>query len=525
MKKLLIAIFALFLCAAVGLGIFIATFDADRYRPLLLQKASEALNMPVELGHLSLTWNNGLALHLKNLSLHAAVDKKIKSVQIPKADVVVRLKPLLHKEIQIASIIAQDGQVDFDDLSVRDVDIKVKDFSLTRQFSFEVIAAVAGDEQNARIHGLLQLPQKNQKGFFEKTTVQIGLADLDLETLAKAIPATRSLGLEGNLGGRLELHFDRVVLEPQAIQNLKASAQWKNGAIKPRSLPGPLEKIQLSVDVSDGDIKIENFSANFLKGTLQVSGTIRQFQTQALSDFKCSASDLDIDVGNDQTPHLGGHLSFDFAGKASGIGWPQIAQTLSGQGRLVLKDGVLLNFNLIRKTIEKISIIPGAQEAIERRLPDFYKAKLNEPSTPLQPIDWPFFMQNGTLFFDRLMLVTELLLIEGYGQVGLDKTVQISANMHIHQNLSGALVNAVPLIQPLLNSQGEIQIPATIHGQLPKIKVTPDKEYLTQKLIASQAQDLVMNLVQKPGQTLTGDSSLDFKNILNQALGKVSKKS
>jgi hypothetical protein len=66
MKKALIALACLSLCVAAGVGIFIATFNADRYRPLAVNKMSETLGLPVEMGRLSLVWKNGLALRVEN---------------------------------------------------------------------------------------------------------------------------------------------------------------------------------------------------------------------------------------------------------------------------------------------------------------------------------------------------------------------------------------------------------------------------------------------------------------------------
>ena len=95
----------IFLCAALGLGVFIATFDANRYGRLVVQKASEAIGRPVHLGHLSLVWKNGIALRLEDLIVYADAGKKSKALSLQEASVVVRLLPLLHKEIQIASVV------------------------------------------------------------------------------------------------------------------------------------------------------------------------------------------------------------------------------------------------------------------------------------------------------------------------------------------------------------------------------------------------------------------------------------
>ena len=598
----------IFLCAALGLGVFIATFDANRYGRLVVQKASEAIGRPVHLGHLSLVWKNGIALRLEDLIVYADAGKKSKALSLQEASVVVRLLPLLHKEIQIASVVLvkpvvqlvrnaegsvqimgvstptspaaqpgpgasgsssssmllsvnsftiQKGEVDFEDhspaspvsLSVRDLDVKVKKFSLTQPFSFDVATALFSAKQNVHLSGLLKLPQSGQTGYLEKAIFQTGLADWDLAKLAKAFPAVKAAGLEGNMGGKFQLECKHMDLGTQSLKNLEASAKLLNGAVKLQSLDSPFENIQLSARVLGGNIEVENFSAKFAKGVVKGSGAVQKFQTQAISDIKYSASELSIEdlaAAGGQAPHLGGRLSLDLTGSARGLTWPQISQTLSGQGHLVLKDGVLLNYNLLREVVQKISIIPGAEGVLQQQLPNLYKAKLGEPSTLLAPIDLPFVIQNGRIMFDRLVLATDFILLEGSGEVGLDKTIQARSTLHIHRDLSSVMVSLLPQIQILTNGQGEIEIPVQIQGQFSRVMILPDKDYLTQKLLSAQAQQFVTGLVKDPSKGIqqvrnlldkpigTGEAGVKnsvqelfgsksgLKNLLNQAIGQQS---
>jgi hypothetical protein len=595
MKKILIVILVIFLCVAAGTGIFIATFNADRYRPTVVQKVSEVLGVPVELGRLSLVWKNGVALRLENFSVYTDMDKKNKSIELPDASAVIRLMPLLHKEVQIASIslinptvflqrnadgivklegtkisadapdastspekssgistspeksktslpvsvdslVIKNGRLDFKDdlsampapLSVRDLDVKVKNFSLVRPFSFDITAALFSAKQNVHLSGLLMLPQEGQKGSLEKFVFKTGLADWDLAQLSQALPSLEAVGLEGNLGGRLELQCDHMDLDAQFMKNLEASVKLQNGAVKLQSQKSPFENIQLTARFSGENLTIENFSSNFAKGLLKGSGTVQRLQTETLSDFKLGASDLAIDElmpegKGGQAPHLGGRLSVDFEGKSRGLQWAQISETLSGQGRFSLRDGVLLNYNLLREVIEKISIIPGAENIIQQYLPDFYKAKMGEPSTLLKPMDLPFNVQNGKILFDRLLLETDLLSLEGAGEVGLNKIIQARAILRMDKGLSGILVKIVPQVQFLTNPRAEVEIPMQIQGQLPQVMVLPDREYLTQKLLVSTAQQLVTsqvrNLLEKPAEA--GEAGVDLKNLFNQAIGNI----
>src|SRR4029077_3966070 len=102
-------------------------------------------------------------------------------------------------------------------------------------------AAVFSDKQSLHVSGTLLLPGGSQKGSLQKTVLQLGLADVDLEALSKAVPAVRAAGLEGNLGGKLEVQIEHADLDPAALKTLKASVRLQNAAVKMKDLGSPLE--------------------------------------------------------------------------------------------------------------------------------------------------------------------------------------------------------------------------------------------------------------------------------------------
>ena len=105
MKKILWGLLSLVLLAVAALAIFILTFDADRFRPMLVEEAEKALGRPVEIGHLSLAFHEGIALSIKGLKVSPPL------LELDEADVNVRLAGLLRKEVQVASILYKNPRV------------------------------------------------------------------------------------------------------------------------------------------------------------------------------------------------------------------------------------------------------------------------------------------------------------------------------------------------------------------------------------------------------------------------------
>lgn len=81
------------LLLTVGAGLFLATFDADRYRPFVVRKMSEAVGQPVQLEKISLRWRGGIAADLRGFAIGPAL-------RVERVTALVELGPLLKKQVR-----------------------------------------------------------------------------------------------------------------------------------------------------------------------------------------------------------------------------------------------------------------------------------------------------------------------------------------------------------------------------------------------------------------------------------------
>ncbi len=573
MKKVLLVFFVLFLALVVGIVVFIATFNPNRYRPLIIQKASEALGAPVDMGSLSLGWRNGVAVRLRDLVVYSNPSKSSAAAKLKEISATVKLMPLLNKELQISSIVLIDPQVHlartpdgsvglvgvklptpaaasqdsakspaaaalpvsfsinlfqvrngfvwFEDPSsapplsvqIKNMDVDVKKFSLTEPFTFVARASLFSAAQNVQAEGTVTLPQGDGAGSVENAAFKTDLSQLNLAELGRTFPSAASAGIQ-EIKGVLETKLERFELG--GAGRAKAALSLQDGRVKLTSSKSALDKLQLKAVLDGEDLRIDQFTADYAGGRLKAKGVVKQFRSQALSGFSWHSSDLAIDQMMPETgsggPRLSGRLSTDLEGQAAGTAWPQISQTLSGQGQVTLKDGVLLNYNLLRTVVQKLSMVPGAEEVLRNNLPNIYRAKMNEPSTLLQPIQVPFVVQNGQIYFSQIDLVTDFIIVHGAGQVGFDKRVSMKTRVRLHQQLSQTIVSLVPQVQMVTNAQGEIEIPGQLQGVLPHVVFVPDGDYIAQKLLSSEAaQKMIKGFIENPQGTV-----LQARNLLDK---------
>ena len=86
----------------IGLGVFIATFDADRYRPLVVEQLSKSVGRPVSLQRLSLAWRGGVAVEARGLAIGEAAHP---ALQVERVSATLKLWPLLHRDVRIGAVV------------------------------------------------------------------------------------------------------------------------------------------------------------------------------------------------------------------------------------------------------------------------------------------------------------------------------------------------------------------------------------------------------------------------------------
>jgi uncharacterized protein involved in outer membrane biogenesis len=246
MKKALLIIGVLVIVLVGAAAIFLATFDADRYRPLIIQRAEDALGKPVRLERVRLGWRGGIALQLDGVAIYpdqAAAQEPV--VRAESVSAVVRLWPLLRKDVQVASVTLikpmvhvarqasgavgiaglefpgggapssaapaavgllisslaiEDGTLRFTDASqqpaldvtVTHADVQVRNISLTRPIEFRATLALCSEAQNLETSGRLQLPMAARAGRLEALRFATDLGALQIDCVVRAIPTAAS---------------------------------------------------------------------------------------------------------------------------------------------------------------------------------------------------------------------------------------------------------------------------------------------------------------------------------------------
>ena len=205
-------------------------------------------------------------------------------------------------------------------------------------------------------------------------------------------------------------------------------------------------------------------------------------------------------------PQVEGRLDGTFKGTVTIQPQLPIGQTLSGAGRMTLTDGVSRNLNVTRDVLQRLSVLPGLLQTLEERLPESYHEKLEARDTALEPIDLGMTVQQGVASFADLRVASDTFQLSGTGRVNVDGRLAVQAMLRLDPDLSAAIVRSVKELQYLADADGRLQLPVSVQGVLPRVAVLPDVQYVASRLVATKAQELLGNLLQRVLDKQAGSS-------------------
>jgi AsmA protein len=313
-KYLLLALGSLLLLFVIGLGIFIATFDANAYKQdladLVRQKTGRGLEFEGDVG---LTFYPALGMKLGALRFANAPgfgDRPMLAVK--QASVSVDLLSLLRLQPQIAKLVLDglqldlqrnaEGRSNWDDLvaaSASSAETQQQSPSEPDRGSLDLAGAFGG----------LDLSRADIRWVDRQAGVEYQLSDLNLQTgrieLDRDFPLQLSLRLEGRDGLRATLHF-------------LAQARLSEQALR-------LAAMKLDVEARGGPLPVQ-------EALLRMGGELGL----ALQDRRLSVQGFSLDVKTQggslpQTQAaLGGDIGFDLERQRLTVAGLSLQTTLTG---------------------------------------------------------------------------------------------------------------------------------------------------------------------------------------------------
>ncbi|MFH1359944.1 MAG: AsmA family protein [Candidatus Omnitrophota bacterium] len=413
------------------------------------------------------------------------------------------LSTLLVKSFRL-----RDGMVTFIDQSLeepiaieaKNLNLSVDNFSLNEPIDFNLEGSVFSSWKNITAKGTLEVDVRNLAVHFRNIKIDSDLSKISLEQLEASIPMVKGVGFQEGFEGQLSMAIDEITLNRSGLTKLFADGALQEGRLSIKSAPFPLEKILVKFKINEKDMVIKEANLPLASGQIKMNGAIVDYMQKQAFDVMMEIDQLDlsqlIPKGN-QPVELQGKLSGQMDMGGYGLNADAALNSLTGQGELNVQDGKLVNINVLKVFLSKISMLPRLVEKLEENLPQKYKDKLKEKDTPLKKVTLKITLSGRNLNIDSAQVETNVFMITGQGTLNLDRQLSLSVGLSIPQDLSDSMVQATPELEYLLDDNGEIYIPAKIKGQIPDFSYMPDLEYLGKKIIVQHGKEELQKVLQK----------------------------
>jgi hypothetical protein len=241
--------------------------------------------------------------------------------------------------------------------------------------------------------------------------------------------------------------------------------------------------MEATIALADKVAQIESLRLNALSGQIQAQGEYAfKNPTPSFSviskiqgiDVKELYTALDAKAERD----IQGRLNADMKLSGSGKSWEEIKPGLRGQGEAEIAQGVIYNFNIAESAMTGITGIPGLTNSLSPSLRKKYPETFSAKDTEFKELKSQFEIADGRIQMKNIRMSAAEFVVIGNGWADFNRRVDSRATVTFSQRLSADLAQSTRELKYLLNNQGQLEMPFSVSGRMPNVKVKPDGNFL-----------------------------------------------
>ena len=382
------------------------------------------------------------------------------------------------------------------------LETRVKNFSLTSPFTFDISLAYLNNKPNIHTQGTAQINLDSQSFTLKNTSANVDLSTLDLAQLKTYMSALKEAPLPESLQGDLSLSLAALNAGAQGLLALQGEGKLKNGAVKLKELAVPLQGINTAFQFTSSDITADALSAALGKGQITARFSLKDYMTAQAFATQADIQGIDLAEVLDQEKaavKIAGLVSgkFQAQGRAADL------NSITGEGTLDIKEAKLKDLNVLRKVLDSMSFLPGLSARLEAALPERYTKNLEDKDTDLRKISVDGMIANGEILISPIIIEADEFLFSGKAAAGFDLKYTIDGPFQIPADLSAAITQTEENMQYFYDEEGRITFPIHVTGEG---ATTPIIKHM------KTMQDVIKNAARNKGKE-------ELKKVLQKAIG------
>lgn len=472
MKRLLILALIIVGCALgtlayafVNINFLIASYKSD-----LEKMASNAIGAKVALGELRASIFPNTAIKVSQVNVGAELGFKDFSLQ-------VNLIPLLSKQLEISELVMERPNLKV---------IRTKNGIVIPGLS-NLATTNVEQQQTANSGKKVGVSNASAASGFRVNLERFRINDASL-TFEDDLAKNEYLLSHIDIGGATHLSDTELHMP-----------DFKFAAILSSTLPFSAQSNDITYNLQNKFLVLKSMDLQALAG--KISGTLSlNTQSQQFST-KIEAKQVKIEEllkaiqpkSAESVIGLVQNLKLNFQGGFK-------SNLVNGSARLDLSDGSLIGFNLGGAVLKAIKL-PFLPTDLISGLPQTTKTLFSAEDTKIDKLLLDADVNAGIINIEKLTLLSNIGLLESRGAMKIDGELNLDATLSFAKEISEELASKTKELKGLMDSNGQLVIPLSIQGKLPKPMVLPN----IQKLLESQAGAIIGDKAEKLIEGLLGN--------------------
>ena len=280
-------------------------------------------------------------------------------------------------------------------------------------------------------------------------------------------------------------------------------------------------------------LAMETLRLKTLGGSLALNGGMELASESPRFEVAARVRGVDITdylEGIAGLPELEGTINADLKAKGQGRTWDAIKPNLTGTGKAAVIDGRILDFNLAERALRGVTGLQGLTSLFNRNIKEKYPHIFKKQTSTFEQIDTEVRAVGGRVVVKRITLRARDYDIAGKGWIALDGDTNLEGVLTVSRGLSSDLLPGARLT-PITNEEGQIDVPFTIRGTIPKVRLQPRVRLIQTLLEKSVGKGLqgLLDLIpggrrgaeefeQEPGKKPGGDPSEESKDPIRELI-------
>ena len=230
---------------------------------------------------------------------------------------------------------------------------------------------------------------------------------------------------------------------------------------------------------------VQSLRVQALSGTVQLQGEYAFKEKSPAFTLTSKVDGIDVkelysalDAKAERDIH--GRMNANMKLSGSGRSWEEVKPSLRGQGEAEIVQGVIYNFNIAEGAFTGITGIPGLTNTLSPSLRKKYPETFTSKDTEFKELKSLVDIADGRINLKNLRMSAAEFVAVGSGWADFNRKIDSRATLTFSQPLSADLSQSAREIKYLFNNRGQLEIPFSISGRMPNVKVKPDASYIGQ---------------------------------------------